>query len=71
MCIAVPMEVTAVSENGRDGKAVFSGNEIDVNLSLVSPVPGDHVLVHAGCAIEIVGKDLAAELLEIFEMLKE
>ena len=71
MCIAVPMKITAVDEPGRRGKALFSGNELDINISLVSPRVGDYVLVHAGCAIEIVRKESAEEILDIFTMLED
>ena len=71
MCIAVPMEILEIDEDNHTGKASFSGNEMDVNISLVSPKVGDYVLVHAGCAIEIMQKEPAEEMLSIFKMLEE
>jgi len=71
MCIAVPMKVISVDERSRTGKVLFSGNELVVSLALVSPEIGDYVLIHAGCAIEIVRRDQAEEILEVFEMLEE
>lgn len=71
MCIAVPMKLTEIKKENKMGKAVFSGNEIDVNISLISPQIGDYVLVHAGCAIEIVEQETADEILAIFNTLEE
>ena len=67
MCIAVPMKVISIDEQNRSGKVLYSGNEMKINLSLVSPRPGDYVLVHAGCAIEIVKKGPAEEILGLLE----
>ena len=71
MCIAVPMKVVSIDEKLRTGKVLYSGNEMNINISLVSPRVGDYVLVHAGCAIEIVQKESAEEILEIFEEIND
>ena len=71
MCIAAPMEVLEIDESSHTGRVLFSGNEMNVNLTLVSPKVGDYVLVHAGCAIEIIAKEPAEEILDIFKMLEE
>ena len=67
MCIAVPMKIVSVDGQSRTGKVLYSGNEMKVDLRLVSPEVGDYVLIHAGCAIEIVRKESAEEILSIFE----
>jgi hydrogenase expression/formation protein HypC len=64
MCIALPGRV--ISVEGNRARVDFKGNRIDVNIGLVDAAPGDYVLVHAGCAIETLKKDLADEILEIF-----
>ena len=71
MCIAVPMEVVSIDEENHNGRVLLNGNEIPVDFTLVSPALGDYVLVHAGCAIEIVQKESAEEILEIFATLDE
>ena len=71
MCIAVPMKVVSVDEITRTGKVLYSGNEMNINTSLVSPRVGDYVLVHAGCAIEIVQKESAEEILDIFKIVED
>lgn len=65
------MKVVTVDENKRTGKVLYSGNEMEVNTSLVSPKIGDYVLVHAGCAIEILQKESAEEILDIFKSLED
>ena len=71
MCIAVPMMVTQINKESNSAKVSLSGNELDVNISLVDVKEGDYVLVHAGCAIEIIRKETADEIAEIYEMLDE
>ena len=69
MCLAIPAQLKLIE--GEMGIVEFLGNEIEVSLSLVSPKIGDYLLIHAGFAIEIVTKDSAAEILEIYELLEE
>lgn len=71
MCIAVPMRVVELHPENRTATVSLHGNRLTVDISLVEAVPGDHVLVHAGCALEIVSRDLAAEILEIFDAVWE
>ncbi len=63
MCIAIAGLVTEISEDY--AKVDVSGNIIDANIKLVSPKVGDYVLLHAGCAIEIIKEDSAKELMDI------
>jgi hydrogenase expression/formation protein HypC len=69
MCIAIPGKV--VSLDVHKAKVDFNGNIVDVNVGLVDPAVGDYVLVHAGCAIEVMSKDRAMELIELFRELEE
>jgi len=69
MCIAIPGKV--VELNGDKAKAEFNGNLVDINVGLVEPKIGDYVLVHAGCAIEVMEYDKARELVELFGELEE
>jgi len=68
MCVAVPGKVTEI--NGFAGKVDFQGNIIDVSLALVDAEIGDYVLVHAGCAIEILKEETAKEILDLFAELE-
>ena len=69
MCIAMPGRVVSLS--GDKASVDFSGNMIDVRIGLVEPNEGDYVLVHAGCAIEVMSKDKAEELLDLFAEIEE
>lgn len=71
MCIAVPMRVVELHPESRLATVELDGNRMRVDVSLIEPAPGDYVLVHAGCALEIVRNDLAAEMLDIFAELRE
>jgi len=73
MCIAVPGQVISIS-NGR-AKVDFSGNIVEADMRLVDAEVGDYVLVHAGCAIEVMkpsqAQDLAALMKEIEALANE
>lgn len=69
MCIAIPGKVLAT--DGTTAQVDFRGNMVNVNVGLVDPQPGQYVLVHAGCAIEVMEKDKAEELAELFMELEE
>ena len=69
MCVAIPGKV--IELNGKIGKVDFNGNIIEVNVSLVDVVVGSYVLVHAGYAVEIVKRDLAEELANLFADLED
>lgn len=64
MCVAIPGRVTEV--NGNTAKVDFNGNSVDVNVGLVEPEVGQYVLVHAGCAIEVMEKEQAQEIIDLF-----
>ncbi len=68
MCVALPGIVREIY--GDTAKVDFKGNMVKVNLGLVNAKIGDYVLVHAGCAIEIMKKDSAEELIDILEELE-
>lgn len=66
MCLAVPGKLVKIE--GLKGEVNFSGAVRIADLSLVPEAKiGDYVLVHAGCAIQIVPPDDAQETLKLFE----
>lgn len=69
MCVAVPGKV--VSVEGTKGQVDFNGNQMLVKLNLVDAKVGDYVLVHAGCAMEVMDKEKAEELISLFDELEE
>ena len=69
MCIAIPGRVVALE--GTSAQVDFRGNLVKVNTGLVEPKVGQYVLVHAGCAIEVMEKEQAQELIELFADLED
>lgn len=69
MCIAMPGKI--LSLDGNKAKADFNGNIVDINTGVVEAKVGDYVLVHAGCAIEVMEKERAQELIDIFQDLED
>ena len=71
MCLATPMRIEKMMEGGR---AMVSQGKVmvEVNVSLLqNPKPGDHVIVHAGFAIETLSLIEAEERLALFRKLAE
>jgi len=71
MCLATPMRIDKLLEGGR--AIVSQGNvKVEVSVSLLQkPKPGDHVIVHAGFAIETLSLVEAEERLALFRKLAE
>jgi hydrogenase expression/formation protein HypC len=69
MCIAIPGRVTEV--RGDTASVDLNGNLVNVNIGLVDARPGQYVLVHAGCAIEVMEKDKAQEIIDLFADIDE
>lgn len=66
MCLAVPGEIVAISENPGPtpvARVSFDGIVRTVQLALVPEARvGDHVLCHVGCAISVIKASHAAEI---------
>jgi hydrogenase expression/formation protein HypC len=69
MCVAVPGKIIEIE--GDFAKVDIMGNITNANIRLVDARIGDYVLIHAGCVIEILRKDMAEEMLLIFSELEE
>lgn len=68
MCIAIPGRVESI--DGNTARVDFNGNLVNVNTGIIEPEVGQYVLVHAGCAIEVMEKDKAQELIDLFAQLE-
>jgi hydrogenase expression/formation protein HypC len=68
MCVALPGKI--IETDGTNGKVDFQGNIVNVNMGVVNAQVGDYVLVHAGCAIEVMKKEMAEEIIELFAELE-
>lgn len=71
MCLAIPAKVVKVDEGfARMAEVDILGVSRTVSLDLVPEANvGDHVLVHAGYAIQVVDEAYAAETLELLKTL--
>ncbi|MHC1721864.1 MAG: HypC/HybG/HupF family hydrogenase formation chaperone [Aminipila sp.] len=69
MCVAVPGKIVEI--NGDTAKVDVMNNTCDVNIKLVQAKIGDYVLIHAGCAIDVLSKDSAEEILWLLNELEE
>ncbi len=70
MCLAVPAQLVAV--NDFIGTIELTGVTRDVNLMLVPEAKvGDFVLVHAGCAVQVVDEEEAKATMDAFKELEE
>ncbi len=70
MCLAIPGKVIEIN----DVKAIIEVGNVkrEVFIQLVPETKlGDYVLVHAGCAIQIVDEEEALKTLEILKELAE
>lgn len=69
MCVAVPGKVVGIK--GDYATVNVMDNMTDVNVKLVDVKIGDYVLIHAGCAIEVLSQDAAEEIISVFSELME
>ncbi len=71
MCLGVPGKVIEIKDN-EVGVVDIQGNEVQVSIALTPEVKvGEHVLVHAGFAMEIIDEEYALETMALLEELME
>jgi hydrogenase expression/formation protein HypC len=72
MCLGLPGRIVTVGETsadgGRVGQVEVAGVLRRIDLSLLSGplLPGDHVLIHSGIALERMSADQAREAMGLF-----
>lgn len=67
MCLGIPMKIVEV--RGNEGTAELQGVRRTVRLDLVPATVGEHVLVHAGYAIQVIDEAEAEETLRTLALL--
>ena len=65
MCVALPGKVIELRE--KDAVVDFNGNQVVARRGLVDVIPGDFVLVHAGCILQKVSMKEAESLNELMK----
>ena len=70
MCLCVPGRILSLEEGDlRLGRVAFGEVVKEVSLAFVPEArPGDHVMVHAGMALEVIDEAAARR---VFEVLRE
>ncbi len=70
MCLGLPAKVLSI--NGDSGIVETMGVSSTISIELLEGVKvGDYVLVHAGCAIQVLDEEEALKTIEIFDEIKE
>ena len=70
MCLGMPSKVVEI--NGNKCVVEMMGVKSEISIELLEGVKvGDFVLVHAGCAIQILDEEDALRTIEIFNEIKE
>jgi hydrogenase expression/formation protein HypC len=70
MCLGLPAKVVNIDGNNAEVEMMGVVNRISIEL-LENVKVGDYVLVHAGCAIQVVDEDEAAKTIDIFNEIRE
>ena len=66
MCLAVPLEIICLLDSSRALVRQGKGSlEVDLSLLDAAPVVGDHVIVHAGFALDTLDLNEARERLAL------
>lgn len=68
MCVALPGTVIEIKD--KNATVDFNGNIVSARMGLVDVVPGDRVLVHAGCIMQKVSQSEAEEIERLFSELE-
>lgn len=70
MCLGLPAKVLEIKGSNSIVETMGVTNEVSIEL-LENVKAGDYVLVHAGCAIQILDEEEALKSIEIFNEIKE
>jgi hydrogenase expression/formation protein HypC len=70
MCLGVPGKLTQI--DGKTATADIMGAQRRISLNFVKTAKiGDYVLIHAGCAIQVIDEEEAMETIKLFNELRE
>lgn len=70
MCLGIPAKIVKIT--GKTSHAEVMGVCREISVELLNNVKvGDYVLIHAGCAIQIIDEEEAEKTIDLFRELKE
>jgi hydrogenase expression/formation protein HypC len=70
MCLGIPGKIMRL--DGKNAVAEILGAERGISIELLENVKiGDYVLIHAGCAIQVVDEEEALDTIKLFNELRE
>lgn len=69
MCVAAPGKIIEI--NGTDAVIEYNSNKITASIGIVDAKVGDWVLVHAGLVIQVLPKDEADYMINLFDELED
>ena len=66
MCLAVPAQIIAISQDQTQASVQLAGVQVEVSLALVEDVViGDYVLIHVGFALHKIDPEAAEATLAL------
>jgi len=71
MCVAYPGTVLSLKDGGKVCSVDFGGTRVDARTGFIPVKEGDHVLIHAGCVLQVLKEEDAAAMEEIFNDIAE
>ncbi len=71
MCVAYPGTVISLGKDGKRVQVDFSGTQVEAQTGGLPLKEGDRVLVHAGYVLQVLQKEDADAMDEIFKELSE
>lgn len=69
MCVAAPGKIVSIDNN--TATIDYNGNITHANIGIVDAKIGDYVLVHAGLVIQVLPKEEAEYMTQLFKDLEE
>lgn len=67
MCLAIPMEITAIEGNVAQVEVGGVKNQVRLDIIDEDPQVGDFVIIHAGFALRRLDREEGLETLKLFE----
>lgn len=70
MCLGIPGKIIEIRNKNAVAEILGATREISVELLKEVDI-GDYVLIHAGCAIQVIDEEEAAATIQLFNELRD